>query len=244
LFANFCPEPFVTVTYPQFPLVKDIDTPEEESDEEDDDQVFLNFQRSAAPSPEVFKGVDRAVLLKTPTPQASPRQSATRRKKRSTRIPDFAQFIFKITVNQPANTVDIPPRYRGRLVLLVEIKKILTPCQLSDFAAVFQQTDQQARHVFASYPEVNTFGLIIALGDCWTYREYSRKDLRPSPTPSEHRDPTFLDRALQLPPMPSVCQDVNKCFDASGFARLQSSSSDKALAALRPRLQRMSGLTS
>jgi hypothetical protein len=45
LFRNFCPKGFATVTYPQFPLVHNIDTPdsdgEEESDEELDDQESL-----------------------------------------------------------------------------------------------------------------------------------------------------------------------------------------------------------
>ena len=53
------------------------------------------------------------------------------------------------------------------------------------------QTDLQARHAFASYQAVDVFGAILALDDCWTYREYDQENLRPSPTPSECLDPTF-----------------------------------------------------
>ena len=46
LFRDFCPAPFYTATYPQFPLVKDIDivdSEEEESDKERDDQAELHL---------------------------------------------------------------------------------------------------------------------------------------------------------------------------------------------------------
>jgi hypothetical protein len=137
----------------------------------------------------------------------------------------------------PGRTVDIPARHRVGLLLLVEIKKAKAGCRIYDFAQVLDQTDEQARNAFASYPAVNNFGSIIALGDCWTYREYSRKDSRPSPTRSEHFDPTFVDPIPGEQPYSKIFPVVEHCFGATGFARLQGQSSDHALAAVRKRLQ-------
>lgn len=109
---------------------------------------------------------------------------------------------------------------------------------------------QQARHAFASYPQVNILGVIIALGDCWTYREYSRINLSPSPPPlseSSRSDPKYKDsdsnsstRALSndpSQPLPIQCADVDDAFGASSFARLQTRISDNALHALQKRLR-------
>ena len=164
------------------------DSEEEESDEEMNNQAGLyplqplnyllinsvlqpevkDFRRSAAPSPEAKK----------------------RRQWRSVRIPDFAQLLFEVDINKSNGTLN---NYRTGVLLLVEIKKAMPSgsCRIFDFAKVLQQTDEQARHAFASYPGVNALGAVIALGDCWTYREYFRKDLRPSPSLSERLDPTF-----------------------------------------------------
>jgi hypothetical protein len=43
------------------------------------------------------------------------------RKKRSSRIPDFAQLIYKLRVYRD-KTLDNPPNYMGRIVLLAEPK--------------------------------------------------------------------------------------------------------------------------
>jgi hypothetical protein len=159
-----------------------------------------------------------------------------RKKKRLTRIPDFAQLLFQIKLNTPNNMVDDLPIYRVGPLLLVEIKKANAGCQIYDFAEVLDQTDQQARNAFATYPVVNSLGLIVALGDCWTYREYEREDLAPYPTASEILDDTFGDSIPEKQPRAKVCLSVNQWFGASGFARLQEQSSDDALAAVRQRL--------
>lgn len=39
------------------------------------------------------------------------------------------------------------------------------------FPKIFAQTGEQARHAFAACPEVNTVGVIFAIGDLWTYRD-------------------------------------------------------------------------
>lgn len=122
-------------------------------------------------------------------------------------------------------------------LLLVEIKKAKADCQIYDFAEVLDQIDQQARNAFATYPVVNSLGLIIALGDCWTYREYKRDDFAPSLTLSEHLDPTFQDSVPEERPASMVCPAIDTCFGDSGFACLQRQSSDDALSAVRKRLQ-------
>ena len=84
-------------------------------------------------------------------------------------------------VNKPGGTINIPPIYRTGLLLLVEVKKASPACQMFEFLKVMEQTDQQSRHAFAYYPRVSIFGMVIAIGDLWLYREYYREDLRPSP---------------------------------------------------------------
>ena len=133
--------------------------------------------------------------------------------------------------------VDDPAKYRVGPLLLVEIKKAKAGCQIYDFAQVLDQTDQQARYAFAAYPVVNSLSVIVALGDCWTYREYKREDFAPSPTVSECLDPTFGDSIPEKRPPSKISPVVDKCFGASGFARLQRQSSDDALTAVRKCLQ-------
>lgn len=197
--------------------------------------------RFAAPSPEVFKGF-RQDLLQTP-PKLSPQQrTKLKKKKRSIRIPDFAQLVFKMRVHPPNNALDDPPICLKRVILLVEIKAAIESCEIWYFHGVLDQTDQQARHAFASYPEVDALGVIVALGDCWTYREYFREEMGSSlsPSQSELADPTFRGSSIGslISPSPSmICEDVNKCFGAKGFARLQDPESDMALTVIRNRLK-------
>jgi hypothetical protein len=126
-------------------------------------------------------------------------------------------------------------------LLLAEIKKAKAGCQIYNFAEVLDQTNQQAHNAFATYPVVSSLSLIIALGDCWTYREYKREDFAPSPTVSECLDSTFgapIQVPKKRPPSQSrICLVVNQCFSASGFACLQGQSSDDPLTAVRERLQ-------
>ena len=292
MFRNFCPATFYTATYPQFPLVKDtdiVDSEEEESDNEMDDQARLypllikyqlinsvlqmkRYRRSAAPSPDSplsFKShrsglsqippinsvlqaknyrrsaapaADSPEAYRSGLPQTPPKLSPSSirtKKRRSVRIPDFAQLLFRIRINKSDGTL---LDYRTGVLLLVEIKKAKTSCQIYDFVQVLLQTNQQARHAFASYPGVDALGMVVALGDCWTYREYLRSDMKPSPGLSESIDPTFVDSGSDSDTpdfQPVICEDVEEAFENFGFARLQSNTSNKALAIVRKRLINM-----
>jgi len=142
-----------------------------------------------------------------------------------------------MTVNMPCRTVDIPLRYLVGPLLLVEIKRADQSCQFFDFTEVFEQTTQQARHAFASFPKVNIIGVITALGDCWTYREYDRRNLSPSPTRSEYSDPSFVDSSPNVPIWPN---NPGIDFGNSGFVRLQEPSSNRALHAVQERMKGLS----
>ncbi|RDB29977.1 hypothetical protein Hypma_014114 [Hypsizygus marmoreus] len=87
----------------------------------------------------------------------------------STRIPDFARCIYLVLGS------DI---VMMRWDLLIEIKKKLqqpdSQFQLLDFLNVHEQVEGQAEHVFASNPNVDVIGGIMALGDVWIYQEYHR----------------------------------------------------------------------
>ena len=122
-----------------------------------------------------------------------------------------------------------------RIILLVEIKRAVENCREWFFHEVFDQTDQQAVH--GSYPEINTLGVIVALGDCWTYREYDRHNMELSPTPSERNDATY--RELDLVSPSTIVNDVQRHFGRRGFARLQEPASEAAFIAIHKRLQAM-----
>jgi hypothetical protein len=92
----------------------------------------------------------------------------------------------------------------------VEIKRAVENCQEWFFHEAFDQTDQQAVHALASYPEINTLGVIVALGDCWTYREYDRHNMESSPTPSERNDATYHKSDLVSPS--TIVNDVQRHF--------------------------------
>jgi hypothetical protein len=127
-----------------------------------------------------------------------------------------------------------------RIILLVEIKPKVEVPRCLGFVKILHQTDQQAHHAFTSYPEVNTLGVIIALGDLWTYREYECKNMRTSPSRSEQEDSTFtlssplldISRAVTYKPL-------DKFFRAKGYARLQEVSSDNALKVIQERTKHL-----
>jgi len=105
---------------------------------------------------------------------------------------------------------------------------------------ILRQTMQQARHAFASYPEVDTLGVIAASGDCWKYVEYQRENMRTSPSRSEREDPTFT---LSSPPVDTFKEDspLDNFFGAKGYVRLQEVESDNALKAIRERINHLCG---
>ena len=270
------PPPFVTVTYPQFPLTKDVNTfsPKDENIDNDDSDSqtenkavcspstpskFPARQRNpvtppshaishhgpgepnatlrfSAPSPEVFKGFRHDLPQTPPTPSIQPLSS---RPQRSIRIPDFAQLIYKLKLNTD-KMLDDPPVYMKRIILLVEIKPKVDVPQRWGFLKIFRQTEQQARYAFASYPAVDTLGVIVALGDFWTYREYERENMRTSPSRSEREDSTFtLSSPAVDTSRAAIYKPLDKFFGAKGYARLQEVESDNALKAIRERIKHL-----
>jgi len=139
----------------------------------------------------------------------------------------------------PHLTVDFPLRYRFRPLLLVEIKRPNHHVELFDFLYVFEQSAQQARYAFASFPKMLIIGVITSLGDCWTYREYDRRDLSPSPTRSEYSDPSFVDSS---PPDGAPSNTGGIDFGNRGFVRLQEPPSDHAFDAVKERMKVLSAL--
>jgi len=102
----------------------------------------------------VFKGY-RADLPQTPPPKSlTPNRKIKRGKNRSTRLPDFAQLVFQIKAETPGFILDNPPKYGTRLLLIVEIQT----------GRVWNRPISKPVLLFATYPEVNAFGVIIALG--------------------------------------------------------------------------------
>ena len=163
----------------------------------------------------------------------TPGRKQERKKKRPFRIPDFVQFVSQLKTEPPNWILDIPPRDRTRLVLIVEIKKAITFDKMWDHDMVMSQIDQQARCAFGTYPEVDVFGAVIAFGDRWTYREYLRRNLGPSRR-SERSGATLEQRS----PTPSISiPAIDRFFGSRGFARLQEAESDEALFTIRQRLK-------
>jgi hypothetical protein len=78
--------------------------------------------------------------------------------------------------------------------------------------------------------------VIVALGDCWTYKEYHRIDQRLSPTMSDPMSEYSSSGSEEVKPQNRICPDVELAFGTARFARLQSTASDAALSAVRKRL--------
>lgn len=255
IFEAFSQPPYITITYPQFPVSRDIDTydPEddkihdgEDSDDDGDGNSPTALIRSAAPSPETIRGTPSPKILRRSPNEvlgAHPMFLASHsRRKRSTRIPDFVQLLYRLNIN-PDGTIDRPVRYSTRIILLVEIKRILEVPTLRSFNDVLPQTDQQARHAFANSPHSQLFGVIIAIGDYWTYVEYDRNHIRTSPSVSEQKDPTYMDTTPA--PYESWMRDYEPftlLAQPTGFLRLQTSLSNQGLLLVRKRLVGLSGM--
>jgi hypothetical protein len=269
LFASFCPEPFFTITYPQFPVSNTADTydlrdellPDLDSDNEesDDDQELIDLtsqppsspphstmEHTAAPSPESSRRSSSSEARRAfqrnsaPSPESlsSSRAPLSRpRIKRSTRIPDFAQLVYRLCIN-PDNTVNCPVELDHRIILLVENKPRLDSPTEANFTAVLGQTDEQARHAFASFPNLTTLGVIIAVGPYWTYVEYDSADIPPSRSKSEQKDPTYMDTT---PPPTKLhakaYHPIRSLFEPHGFACLETDLSNKGFKIIRDRMK-------
>jgi len=236
LFSSFCTPPSFTLTNPQFPVSTHVDTCDPDESDNDDDRDG-GSSRSGAPSPEIFRG-SRDKLPSTP-PKIPAEPHIPRMLKRSTRIPDFVQLLYMLMLNRNGTVVS-PIKYRRRVILLVEIKKAVLRPSVRAFADVLPQTDQQARHALHTSPDTQILGVIIALGACWTYVEYHRTRLQPSPSLSEKKDPTYKDTTpdpqeswmTDYPPFAAYVADDT-------FLRLETPQSDNGLLMIRRRLQEL-----
>jgi hypothetical protein len=179
IFANFCQPPYLTVTYPQFPVSRHIDTyhPADDiidgeggdsGDEDDDGESYRitlspsqhpqttppsrnHLLRSGAPSPESYRHPSLQLLDTPPAPWANKHSPPGRK---STRIPDFAQLLYQIEANSDG-TVPLPIKYQILgLSLIVEVKKCtIHPTALS-FTNILPQTDRQVHRVFTTFPHM------------------------------------------------------------------------------------------
>jgi hypothetical protein len=130
------------------------------------------YPRGIAPSPESPKAhrIFRSGLSHTPSPPRLSPSLKDLKKWRSVRIPDFVQLFTEIRVNEDGS-LDHPLVTRSGILLLVEIKKAKHNCNIYEILPVLDQTDEQARHAFASYPRVNIFGVHQEIGGSpiWQY---------------------------------------------------------------------------
>jgi hypothetical protein len=240
LFSPFCKPPYFTITYPQFPVSKNVDTDNADDndydyyDDEDSLQMAQSTNRAAAPSPENFRG-SRSLLPPTPSPPPPPPTQ------RTTRIPDFIQLLYQIRCN-PDGTIPSPIEYTSRIILLVEIKRSTLNPTVKLFADILYQADHQARHTFHTSPNTDGLGVILAIGPFWTYVEYHRTDLRPSPSLSEKKDLTYEDNTP--PPRKSFMKEYPPFaahIHSTGHSSLclETEESKKGLLIVRKRLREL-----
>lgn len=250
IFLSFCQPPYMTITYPQFPVSKYVDA--NDADDEDDEfeiksddednydecmqlsQSLPGTPRSAAPSPDVIRG-SRSLLLATP-PRIHDNPPRSCPKIRTTRIPDFVQRLFTIACNSDGTS----GIQSSRIILLVEIKKSTQIPEMVHFSSILKQTDHQARHTFCSSPEIQELGVILAIGPFWKYVEYNRQDFRQSPSFSEKKDATYAN--TPTPPPALLMRDYEPFLTLTGgvgFLRLESINSNRALHVVRERLQEL-----
>jgi hypothetical protein len=246
IFRSFCRAPHLTITYPQYPVSKGVDTDDadinddedEEEDRTENDDAGVNKYdigggssdirmspptvRAVAPSPELIRSPrNKARLLSTPPPPRPPPP-----KLRTTRIPDILQMLHELRRDK-GGIICFPAEFRDRIILIVEIKKATRDPDDEKFGEIFPQTDRQARHAFHASPTTTTLGVIIAIGPYWTYGEYFHSDLRPSPPLSEKEDPTYSD----YPPFAALSN--------GSVLLLQTQASDDGLKIVRKRLQQI-----
>lgn len=83
---------------------------------------------------------------------------------RSTNIPDFIRYIFRVDSNGIRECVD----------LIVENKAQRGPRITTQAHSTLLQAKNQAIHAFAENPTANVIGAIIAIRDFWRYSEFLR----------------------------------------------------------------------
>ena len=178
----------------------------------------------------------RSHLLATP-PKISASPPSSRRKIRTTRIPDFVQQLYRVTNNN--NSTISPIQLDSRIILLVEIKKSIRNPTIVHFAKIMEQTDYQSRHAFFT-SHSKQLGAILAIGPCWRYVEYYREDLRPSPSLSEKKDATYK-RTPTPPPtlLAREYQPFQELTGDAGFLCLETEESQQGILVVRTRLQQL-----
>lgn len=251
IFRSFCPRPFLTITYPQFPVSKHVDIDDADDDDEEfefgtdyygdnDDNGMQMSQspptlRSSAPSPEMIRGSRSRLLATPPRIPASPPSS--RQKIRTTRIPDFVQQLYRVKINN--NGTISPIQFDSRIILLVEIKKNIRNPTMVHFAKIMEQTDHQSRHAFFT-SQSKRLGVILAIGPFWRYVEYYREDLRPSPSLSEKKDTTYENTPTPPPALLAhEYQPFQELTGDAGFLCLETEESGQGLLVVRTRLQQL-----
>ena len=189
--------------------------------------------QSAAPSPEVLHGSPSECLH---TPSRLPTMSHNIH---STRIPDFVQLLYKVNI-KPDNTLD---KYVKHIMLLVEIKRCVDIPSAASFVGMLPQTNQQACHTFSTSLRMQMLGVIIVIDAFWTCIEYDRDHIQSSPSMSEQKDATYMDKTPNLyESWMRECEPFTALVAENGFLHLQTPSSDHGLCIVRQWLQELTGI--
>ncbi|KAF9459180.1 hypothetical protein BDZ94DRAFT_1325002 [Collybia nuda] len=158
--------------------------------------------------------------------------------KKSTRIPDFVQLIFRPKAAEF-------PSFEKMIILLVEIKKRVPQGipTLINQNSLLDQVHAQVYHAFSTDMSIHTLGIIIALGDAWTYQEYNRLTawtnfIQEGPNPDLSYAPPGSQKQKTKAPIALTSAKVEAHFN-NGYAVLGTSESDRALLALRQRLKEL-----
>ncbi|KDQ59542.1 hypothetical protein JAAARDRAFT_624508 [Jaapia argillacea MUCL 33604] len=168
---------------------------------------------------------------------------------RSTRIPDFVQMLHSITT-KPSAKAGVPPDItimESRIILIVEIKRLPKGFRGQAFFGsvdVLEQLNEQAHHVLQSHlAPRQKLGGIFAFGYFWSYREFSKAELTPSPAKSERVDPSYDPNEWDHTRTP---EDVTRgalppflkpIFGRARFLSIFDPKSDEALRLIRDRLR-------
>ncbi|KAH0590071.1 hypothetical protein H2248_000248 [Termitomyces sp. 'cryptogamus'] len=200
IFLDLCDDPLnqlTTITYPQSPLTKDIDTdmPEEydddnddddddddENDNNDDDDITMDLMNAAdlahgdtnCDTPSTPPGLVRAMA---PSPESdNPNFHFSNFHPPSSPLVCYQKARI-VGPDARATMAPSPPEI-STLLLIVEIKKEQPlPPDFLAFRPAIKQTKRQAMHAFLStdFLHVGTIGVIVALGQDWKYFEYTRQ---------------------------------------------------------------------
>lgn len=189
---------------------------------------------SSAPASMISSALSSATAgAPSGSPSMSPSAPHLLNPKKSTRIPDFVQLVFR-------PSTDVPSKFERMVILLVEIKKRYphnTPTFMNQ-GSLAEQVHAQAYHAFAADKSIRTVGIIVALGDAWTYKEYDRQSAWSNftyQTPDDAYKPKGQQPIKQAPPAAETYPTLDAYF-SKGYAILSTPESDLALAALRRRM--------